>query len=468
MGRLVLGVAAATLVGCGGGGPAPIAKDRMLVLGSATGPVYEALRSRFKEIRVSSPPSDFRGYRLVVVDGTSSMPGDARSLGFARNALGAGVSVLMVNARQEHKSALLSAKLIPAAPRGPSDGILITPLAGARRYHLANLRPAQVRNRKTENERDPSGVLSGSYAEASKLTESTPDRIAAFLDIVESQTDGANRAAPVAPTPPSDYPTSSWFQVSLTETLSPSQVAGQFSSTTTFHLYGYFDSGSSFTNRWFQWLAIAADGLVTPSPPVQDQVDNRGPMAVWYALNLNPDNTNGNGLQLFLVDAQPTSSANSLSSSLEFNIGYRGQSGNTAWLWQQGLSQTTGSFNGWLATAPPPSSNDINAVTLSYMQTSPFDGDLSNWENAYYKVFVGAHIEPINGSSRNPMEIVGQSLWRTQQVFDGVVTMILDTNVHLCELSVTNYFFTWKPHLVAWGWYISNGIDVDLGQLTAP
>lgn len=474
MQRSALAAVAATimiLAGCGG--TAPASRTRMLVYRGATGPVYESVRRQFQEVNSASEPSNLEQYQLITIDGNAVSASEIGGLSLIRRGLASGVSVLMVNVNEQHKRALLDAKLVPLSAHGVSDGYLVTPLPGGRRFHITNLQPVRVQKRAKTQELDLDGVISGTHNQSESEISSSPERIAAFTDVVKVRIGEQGRAAPVTPTPPSDYPQSSWFQVSYTDGWAvnndPIIDWQNVDYDATYTFYGYFDSGDSLPSKWFQWLAFSVDALVSPSAPVSDQVDNRGYVHTMTDIFAVPDDgPDGNGLQLSLVNAQPTNANNSLSSGQQFDIGYRGQNGNTAWLWQQGLSQTTGSFGGWNGSIIPSPSNEINGAQVRYMQTTTFSGDGSNWTDALYKVFSGRHIHPINSSSRNPTELVGQALWRTQLVFSGVVTVNVGETVLMTDISIKNYFFTSKPNYSTNSYGTTRTFDIDLGQLVAP
>lgn len=467
-----LGVLGAALWGCGGG-TAPASRERMLVYRGASGPVYLGLRDHFQEVRSGTEPSSLDNYSLVMLDGNAVAPSEMASLSVIRHAMTSGISVLLVNATEGHKRALLDAKLVPISARGMSEAYLITPLPGGRRFHVTNLHPMSLKQRLVHQEHDASGYLSGTHDEGVREAPLSDEQVASFVQKVRERVADQGQAVPASPTPPSDYPKSSWFEVSVTDgwaLKNDPDIGGQsvdYSGTYTF--YGYFDSGDTLRSKWFQWLALAADSSISPSAPVNDQVDNRGFVPTLNEIFAAPVNTfAGNGLQLSLVQAQPTSANNSLSTSLEFNIGYKGQTSNSAWLWQQSLNQSLGSFGGWTTSVLPPPSNDVNAPLIQYMQTTPCNGDASNVLEAYYTVFVGKHIYPMNASSRAPMGLVAQSLWRTQEAFSGVVQIQVGSSAAFLDLAVTNYFFAYRIaySLVSFGG--SHLYDVDLGQLTAP
>ncbi|MBX7133881.1 MAG: hypothetical protein K1X67_14505 [Fimbriimonadaceae bacterium] len=459
------------LSGCGG--TAPTSEPRMLVYRGASGEVFDGIRSQIRAVTSATEPSDLNRFQLVTLDGNLVSSAEIGGLNLIRRAFGSGVSVLLVNASESHKRALLDAKLVPLSAHGTSDAYLVTPLPGGRRFHITNLRPLRLQKRAKSQELDPDGTLTGSHGQSEADIPTSVDRIAGFVEVVKARLGEQGRSVPVTPSPPTDYPKSSWFQVSYTDGWAvnndPIIDWQNVDYDATYTFYGYFDSGDSLPSKWFQWLAFSVDASVTPSAPTSDQVDDRGYVHTMTEIYAEPDDSaGGNGLQLSLVDAQPTNANNALSSSLQFDIGYKGQNGNTSWLWQQGLTQTMGSFGGWSGSIVPAPGNELNGTQMRFMQTTSFNGDGSNWTDALYRVFVGRHIEPINSSSRNPIELVGQALWRTQVAYSGVVTIDVGESVLMTDIMVKNYFFTYKPNYSNNSYGTSRTFDLDLGQLAAP
>ena len=456
--------------GCAGGSTAPTFRDTMIVIGGGSGPVYTKLRSQFREARGSGQETSFGRAKLVVVNGAALDPASMASLPLLRKALDGGVSVLFLNASEPHKKALLQAKLTALCPRGSSDAFLLTPLGGGSRFHVTNLTSRALGRRSIAHERNPNGVLIGQHR-TSTIDLGVTDEVAdGFLTQVEKRLAEQSRGPATTPTPPSDYPADQWAQYAYTETWNTgasSAINNQsIGHDITYTFTMYFDSGDSLPSHWFQWVAVSVDGTVNPSAPTQNDEDHRGWVATQTVLSLNPVNSStGNGLELAFVESQPSSASNSLQSALSFNIGYKGSGGNTAWLWSQSLSQTTGSFSGWQATSAPPTSNQVNAVAMNFMQTSPFNGDGSNWTDAFYTVFQGKHLHSINSSSANTMEILGQALWRTQQVFPGVVAIELDSMTKMTSLEAKNEFFYTHEYYSAEDYSASAIIDLDLSAI---
>ncbi|HRF58848.1 MAG TPA: hypothetical protein PLH94_02910 [Fimbriimonadaceae bacterium] len=462
-----LSVAACSVVvvlgGCAGGSNAPNAGDKMLVLGAASGELYTKLKARYREVRPTGQPSDLSGFRLVVVDGDTISPEDLARHSAIRRALTTGVPLLFLHASEPHKRSLLGAKLLPFSVKGQSDGYLVT-TDGPGRYRVRNLRPLALDIRKRNAELDDHGVLTGSHEQKSARVPVSSERVDQFLDFI--QLDRGRQVAP--PTPPSDYPQSSWFTVSVSDDFSgtnPDFYNDLFEASLTYTFSAYYDSGSTLPSKYFQWVACSVEGTVTPQPPGTDEVDARGFAMTMNECSISPNNGPGNGLQLSLVEVQPTNESNNLSSELLFDIGYKGD-GNTAWTWTQQQSQSVGGFGGWEASSAP--SNQVNAANLQYMQTSPYNGDGSNWQDAFYKVFVGKHIHPMNTNSTQAMGLVGNALWRTQAVFDGTVTIDIQTAVTCILLTVSNYFVTSRTAHQVVATAQSTSIDLDLGALQIP
>lgn len=458
------------LLGCGGGGTPPVTRDRMLVLSSSGGPVMARLRQEFGEVPYTGSEDPSR-YEFIVVDGAHTSADQLGSNSVVRKALTSGVSVLMLNVTDSHKRSLLHNKIVAVGARGDSAAYMLTPLGGGRRFHITNLRQQiGVNTREISHTQDADGVIIGTHKEGLLNLDPPGQTMDQFMGHVHERLAEQSRAVP-APQPPSDYPASSWFQYLISENWTTQQnpaINGQvLSHDSTYSFYGYYDNGSTLGTNAFQWVVMEYDGTVTSSPLTSNNDTDRGYGNTLFQLFVDPNDASGNGLDLALVDAQPTAANNSLSSSLEFNIGYRGSGGNTAWLWQQSLNQQPGNFNGWEGTVTG-NGTDINAATMQLEQTIPCDGDGLNIDPAYYKVFVGAHIHPLSAPSSGALNVLGQVLWRTQIVSSDIVEIDLTPHTRMMRLTVSNYFFTWKPHLYAVDFGLQYKVDMDMSQLQPP
>lgn len=429
--------------GCGGGGVAPTTRDRILVFRSATGPVIDALRSEFRQDNyVSQDPGR---YELVVIDGNSTSPAEIESSSLVKSALGKGTSVLIVNAKEAHKRATVKSKCVAASVRGDSAAYLITPLGGSNRIHLTNLRPHRVTFAGKSHEHVPSGYLVGQARNGQKDVSIEGDLLNTFMGNLHDRLAEQGRDTSGTPTPPSDYGSQNWFQASVTESWSTgtdgninNQSVGH---NITYTFYGYYDNGATLASHAFQWVAANFNGTVSTSTPTYNDEDHRGWVHTMFNALLSPvDTSTGSGLDLALVNAQPTNNSGSLATSIEFNIGYKGSSGNTAWLWQQSTNQNPANFGGWSGSSPPPYQGNINDVNIQLMQTSPYNGDGSNWTDAFYTVFAGKHMHAYNPVSGQNMNVVGQALWRTQIVSNDTVQIVCESYSKLDYLHVKNEF----------------------------
>jgi hypothetical protein len=462
------------LSGCGGGELAPISRNKMLVVGAgASSPVLTELRKSLGEDRYSGA-QDPSKYSLVVVEGRSVAPQQLEQSTVVKSALAKGVSVMFLNMTEGHKKALVTGKTLPLHTSGDSAAYMVTPLGGSsRRLHITNLRAARVSKTGVRHEHTPSGLLQGQYTTSFTDLPIAGDHLALYMGEVSKRLGEQGRSTIAPPTPPSDYPSTSWFQVAVTDTWStgsdPSLDGQSLAHDITYNFYCYYDNGASLSSHDAQWVAMSMEGTATPSSPVHDDEDHRGWQQVRFLADFQPVDTQaGNGLQLALVNAQPTNANGSLSSSMEFNIGYAGSGGNTAWLWQQTLNQSPASFGGWSGTSPPPAQGDINDVALQLMQTSPFNGDGSNWTDGFYTVFVGKHAHGMNGVSTNPLDVVGQALWKTQAPFNGVVQIQCSSVSQMTYIYVNNGF-EYHEHYESYD--IGAGpltVNLDLSQIQAP
>lgn len=468
---VAVGTMALSIVGCAGG-PAPLAKARLLVVGTASSPVYDELLKTHRAERYTGR-QDPAHYRMVVVDGDAMTPSEVGAEPLIAEALAKGVSVMLLDGTESHKRSLMTSKRTPAHTQGPSAAYLVTPLTGGgRAFHLTDLRPAKVSKRQVAHSYTERGFVQGQHKRWEDELPISGAHLDSFMNLVGQRLAGRDRAT--LPTPPSDYPSNSWFQVSVTESweaMNESCMDGQsLQHQITFTFAVYVDSGDTLPSHWFQWCAMSMEGSVN----MLSGLANNGDDTVGYAQTMfnagtNPVNEGGgNGLELALVQAQPTSATNAYDSNLDFTIGYRGANGDSTWLWQQGLTQSPQSFTNWEATSPPPPTAEINAVQFNAMQTDPYRGDDSNWTDGFHNIFGGKHVDSPNPTSAGSMGVVGQALWKTFDIFDGPIQISYGTSSLMTQLHVKNHFVYSDLYLDTCSFGGGNVITIDFSQATPP
>lgn len=468
--RLAIPLAMASLIlaGCAGTSPAPT-RPAMLVFRTAAGPVFDDLAKTYKADRYRGT-QDPSAYALVVLDGNSTPAGEGEATEFVRSALAKRVPVMFVNASENHKRHLMTSRCLPAHTKNASAAYYVSRAATSNRvYEIVDLRPLQVPVRSVSKVLDQNGILTGQAGSSSLSLSIEGSHLANYLGVVRSRLLSRSRAA--LPTPPSDYPSDDWFQVTVTENWQAANngsIDGQtigHQMSYTFAVYA--DSGDSLPSKRFQWCVATMDGTVQLSvPPAHDDVDQRGYAHTLFQANLQPvDTSSGNGLELALVQAQPTDADGSYVSTMDYTIGYQGASGPTSWMWQQTLQQLEGGFGGWQATSPPPPASDINDVSFQAMQTSPFDGDGSNWTDGYYRVFAGKHVTDMNAASISPMNVIGQALWKTLDPYNGSVDIQYGSTSTMMKLQADNHFFWWHCYHFVFSFGPATGtVSLDFGQ----
>ncbi|MBX7133746.1 MAG: hypothetical protein K1X67_13820 [Fimbriimonadaceae bacterium] len=412
--------------------------------------MFDLLRNEFRQDSYTGL-QDPGKYKLVVIDGASTSPAELETAPLVKNALSKGTSVIILNAIDAHKQATTKSKCVPGSIRGLSAAYLITPLGGGNRVHLTNLRPQRLTFKTKRHEHSPSGFLVGQASQGDKQVPIDGVLLDTFMGNLHDRLAEQTRDVSGTPTPPSDYASSNWFQTSVTESWSTgadSAIDGQsIGHNITYTFYGYYDNGSTLDSHAFQWIAANFNGTVSTSTPVHNDEDHRGWIHTLFSAYLDPlDSSTGAGLDLALVNAQPTGAVDTLNSSVEFNIGYKGANGNTAWLWQQSANQNPNDFSNWAGSAPPPVQGNINDVTIQLMQTSPYYGDGSNWTDAFYTVFQGKHMHDYNPVSGGNMNVLGQAVWRTQIISNDTIQVACFSFSNLDYLYVKNDIFEYHEH----------------------
>lgn len=462
---------ALSLVGCAGG-PAPVARPRLLILRSATGPVYAEFLKSHRAERYTGR-QDPAQYRFIVVDGSSMSPNEVGSEPLIAEALSKGVSIMMVNCTEDHKRSLMASKKVPAHTKGPSAAYLVTPVRGpGRMFHLTDLRASKVAKRQVAHSYTERGFVQGQHKRWEDEQTISGAHLQSFMGMVDDRLATQGRAT--LPTPPSDYSSSNWFQVAVTESweaMNESCMDGQsLQHQITFTFAVYADSGDTLQSHWFQWCAMSMQGSVN----MLSGLANNGDDTVGYAQTLfeagvQPINDGGgNGLELALVQAQPTSATGAYNSSIDFTIGYRGSSGASNWLWQQSLTQSPQSFTNWQATSPPPPTSEINAVAFQAMQTDPYNGDDSNWTDGFHNIFGGKHVDSPNPTSSGSMGVVGQAVWKTFDIFDGPIQIEYGSSSLMTQLHVKNHFVYSDLYLDTCSFGGGSVVTLDFSQATPP
>lgn len=463
---ILLGVGAC-LAGCGGGSGAPV-RPAMLVYRSVSGPVYQELAKTYKVDRFRGTQDPAR-YSLVVLDGTTAHAAESESIELVRTSLAKNVPVLFVNASESHKRALMTSRCLPAHTKSESAAYFVRREPGSSRsFELVDLRQREVPIASSSKILDQNGILKGQYGSSKLQLDISGTHLSNYLSTIRSRLQSSGRAA--LPSPPSDYPSSGWFQVTLTENWQADNngsIDGQSIGHEVSYTFAvYADSGDSLPSKRFQWCVASMEGTVAVSAPVHNDVDQRGYAHTLFQANLQPvDTSSGNGLQLALVQAQPTDADGSYMSSMDFTIGYQGSSGSSNWIWQQTLQQLVGGFGGWQATSPPPLASDVNDASFQAMQTSPFNGDGSNWTDGYYRVFAGKHVTDMNLASTLPIGVIGQALWKTFDPYNGTVDIQYGSTSTMMKLQVDNHFFWWHCYHFVFSFGPSPGtVTLDFGQ----
>lgn len=403
------------IVGCGGGSGAPKG-TRVLVYGSASGPIFDALRARYS-VTPYRPGMPLGPGRLLLIDGTTTTASQLRDLGGIDVAMKSNSCVLVLNATHEHKVALTQASdRIGAYVNGSHFGYLVTPMgrAGVDIVH-AGASKRRVRTHKSTLRHD--GTLTGRLEEKTIEFGLEPALTQRFVQLVDDRLKGV---FPASRDGGSDPPSGvARYTACVTDSFidNGSIVPGQ---TTTQNVTFFFnvyenDYGS---NGQFQWLVAYATGLVDPGAPAANDERMRGWFQTGCEIEIMPD-PDGNGGLLQNYETGPASWSDSYQSRLAFPLIYGG--GTEVYLYALELPGSPQAIPGWSLFFDATSSN---GWSWNFSQTSPYGG--SSWENGFTHggLVLDWTVKDMNPTSINQFPIYVGAIWQTTSLTTEGIVML--------------------------------------------
>lgn len=416
MNRLLLCIfACGLLIGCGGGGTGTPTHTRILVYGSASGPIFDALRSRYQVVTYR-PGTPIGKARLLVVDGSTTSPSQLRDLEAVDSAMKANSSVLVLNATHQHKVALAGAsEQIGAYVNGSHYGYLVTPMGktGVDIVHAGN---SKRRVRTHYSSLSNNGVLTGRTEDKTVEFGLDTALVARFVDLLDDRLNGILPSSrDSGSNPPSQIPR---YTASVTDSFIDNGhiVPGQTTTTNvTFFFDVYENDGGS--NAQYQWLVAYATGLVDPGAPASNDDRTRGWFQTSVEVDISPD-ADGNGGQLGYYFYGPLPSDNSYQAQLDFPLQYA--AGSQTYSYQLNLPGSPQSISGWSVTMVESISE--NGRAWSFYQTSPYTEP--SWESGFTHGFwvLDWTVKSLNPTSINQFPIYLGATWRTPSLTtEGVV-----------------------------------------------
>ncbi|HRI44757.1 MAG TPA: hypothetical protein PLL78_13570 [Fimbriimonadaceae bacterium] len=371
---LVFVVVLACLVACGGGGGRS-SSLRMHVCGSASGPVFQALRDRYPIVQYRSTQL-LRPGSLVVVDGATTPPAQLGGFEGIDRAFASGASVLILNATGAHKSALANAsQRIGAYVNGDHSAYFITPI-GKNGVDIVHAGPTTRRVKTHYSRLTDEGLLTGSPTEKVIRLDLNQASIQNFVTLVDQRLRGnMPRSRDSGTDPPSSVPR---YIASITDSfidngnILPGQTLTQ---NVTFFFNVYENDGGP--GKQFQWLSAYATGLSDPGSPSADDDRTRGYFQTSCEVSFSPD-PNGNGELLNVFSYGPQASAESYEAYLAFPIEYDG--GAQTYNYQLALpGPQQQSIPGW--EVGPVSAEAPNGQALWFFQTDPYE--IGDWHDGF-------------------------------------------------------------------------------------
>ncbi len=454
----LIGAVAIVASGCGGGdGAANSVSGRMLLVGNATSPIVDALRSSLAADRytgVENPAS----YRLVVYDGNTVGGAELAADALVDRGLAAGASVLVVNARPEHKQALDAPGRAGAVVGGNSYGYLLTPFtqAGGRRaMHITHIRDGDYDLRSTHVADKNIGLLTGNVQTLTKHQELTPTLVNAFVDLAKRRIVGDAGDHGVADSLPSDI---CWFSQVVTEvftesgkdlpnnsgspssdtpgcnndcacpTPTPGVTVQQPTQTLNYTFRVFLDNGDPDQNKWFQWAMVEVSGQMSPASLIEDCRDctrsdpnyfGFGWLQSKIEVDVAPVNANGGGgTNLATWSSSPNAPLNgAYDSTSQFDITYttKAHVANQVYSWSETSPPSPLALGDWTVTEP--GGVAINEFFWQWRQTEPFDNDTDSYRCAFSTIRGGLLDyrinQPIPALSTGQFPLTAQGVWNT-------------------------------------------------------
>lgn len=404
------------ILGCGGSGTAPLSKTRMIVVGTASGPIFDALRARYQVLPYGSGTVLGPG-RLLVIDGASTSAEQLKKMQVIDEAMRTSTSLLILNATHEHKVALSAASpRIGAYVNGGHYGYLVTP-KGRSGIDIVHAGLSKRRVRTHYSELSNTGVLTGRTEE--KLTTFDLDTalISRFVGLVDERLRGV---VPMSRDSGSDPPSQvARYTTAVTDSFidNGNIVPGQ---TTTQNVTFFFDvyENDGGPGKQFQWLVAYATGLVDPGTPAQNNDRTRGWFQTSVQVDIAPDPSgNGGLLQDYFYGPQP--SENSYQATMAFPLVYA--AGTQVYLYSLELPEAPQSIPGWSLTTLPP--KVTNGQSLYFYQRSPYAEP--SWESGFSHggLVLDWTVKSLNPTSINQFPIYMLTGWTTASLTTEPIVM---------------------------------------------
>lgn len=366
-------VALCVLMACGGRTPG-VPGTRMHIVGTASGPIYEALRAKYAAVTYRAGQA-LRPGSLLLIDGASMSPTQMSAFEGIDRAMAAGASILILNADHAHKVALSSASpRIGAYVNGGHAGYLMTPV-GSNGVDIVHVGPTTRRVKTHYARLSNDGILSGTPTDKMVSIGLHKDRIDSFVALVEQRLGGAFPSTRDSGTDPPSVVRR--YIVSVTDSfidngqILPGQTLTQ---NVTFFFNVYENDGG--TGQQFQWLAAYATGLSDPGTPSANGDRTRGYCQTSCQVSIYPDDSE-NGDLLVVDSFAPQASVDTYQGFLAFPIQYDG--GAQTYDYQLALPGVSQAMPGW--EVGPVSAPVYNGQSFWFFQTSPFSPD--EWHDGF-------------------------------------------------------------------------------------
>lgn len=375
-GRTTATVVAVSLLGlcsCGGSG-SHSSSIRMHVLGTASGPIYEAFRSRYATVQYR-PAQSLRSGSLVVIDGASTSPYELGRFEGIDRALAAGASVLVLNATHDHKVQLGNASArVGAFVNGSHAAYLMTPM-GSKGIDIVLAGPTTRRVRRHPSRLSNEGILTGSPTDSVVHSDLDSASVERFVSLAEQRLEGLLPTSRDGGTdPPSQVKR---YIATVTDsfvdngTILPGQTLTQ---NVTFFFNVFENDGGP--GAQFQWLSAYAVGLSDPGTPTADDDRTRGYVQTSCQVSFSPDPA-GNGELLQVYGYGPRASIDSYQGFLAFPIQYAAGTG--TYNYELAIPGVSQAMPGW--EVGPVSTNVPNGQALWFFQNDPYT--IGDWHDGF-------------------------------------------------------------------------------------
>lgn len=441
------------LWGCGGGSGGGASSTRIYRYGAVNNGVMETLA------RSMGAGGFSRGQRVgagdvVALDGDSVSSAQIASDTEIDRILAAGASVLLLDAKAEHKTAMRGATRAGAAIGGESEAILYTPFqyAGGRRgVYMLELVAGELETATKETMQSETGIVQGAISKKTvrrKFREETKSLYASRVNALTTSpwTDPYASSVP---------PEVSWMSVpyEVVDSADDAALNGQSISESIQFVFRGFSSppegnGPGANTIYVEHYGEIVNGALKVPPKFEDPGGDHPQLFQieygWFqtsaSVTVTPDRSNPSGQAVLPGKTNTTVSGNSYQSSYDYFVSYYDASGNVQ-SWQPT----------WKFPDPPQATPSWSLQTqngdpqFSYFQTDPFNTSLASPDYFDFYDKKKNNFKVIPDASLHQLNMWGAGEFLTSSAVDGPVRFNVKVGRDFTKIQIRFKFPVFTP-----------------------